>query len=278
MQTRGSRVHRVPLLFAFILLTLALSLPASAQTSLTLPQAVSIALEKNPLRKAALADQRAASAGIKEARSGLLPKILFSESATRGNDPVYVFGTRLHQGRFTAADFALNQLNYPTPIGDFTTRFGGQWTLFDSFANLLKVRRAQKVQEAATRQLERTAQETVFRVIDAYYGLLLSMKQQQLTEQELKTAQSILEDSQNRFKSGFVVESDYLSAQVNSASRQQQLIQARNDVAFARARLNNELGVAAIHFTHPRKRSLKRYFLYPLSTRLKSARWEPVQI
>ncbi len=243
MQARGSRVHRVALLFAFVLLTLALSLPASAQTSLTLPQAVSIALEKNPLRKAVLADQQAASAGIKEARSGLLPKILFSESATRGNDPVYVFGTRLRQGRFTAADFELNRLNYPTPLGDFTTRFGGQWTLFDSFANLLNVRRAQKMHEAATQQLERTDQETVFHVIDAYYGLLLSMKQQQLAEQELKTAQSILENSQNRFKSGFVVESDYLSAQVNSASRQQQLIQARNDVAFARARLNNALGV-----------------------------------
>ena len=125
------------------------------------------------------------------------------------NDPVYVFGTRLRQGRFTAADFELNRLNYPTPLGDFTTRFGGQWTLFDSFANLLNVRRAQKRHEAATQQLERTDQETVFHVIDAYYGLLLSMKQQQLAEQELKTAQSILENSQNRFKSGFVVESDY---------------------------------------------------------------------
>ena len=94
MQAHNPRVHRVAFLFAFALLTLTWSLPALAQTPLTLPQAVSIALEKNPLRKAALADQKAASAGIKEARSGLLPKIVFSESATRGNDPVYVFGTR----------------------------------------------------------------------------------------------------------------------------------------------------------------------------------------
>jgi len=86
---------------------------------------------------AALADQKAASAEIKEARSGLLPKIVFSESATRGNDPVYAFGTRLRQGRFTADDFALNRLNYP-PDRRFTTRFSGQWTLFDSFANLLR--------------------------------------------------------------------------------------------------------------------------------------------
>ena len=243
MQAHGPRVHKVAFLFAFALLTLTLSIPSLAQTPLTLPQAVSIALEKNPLRKAALADQKAASAGIKEARSVLLPKIVFSESATRGNDPVYAFGTRLRQGRFTADDFELNRLNYPTPIGDFTTRFSGQWTLFDSFANLLTVRRAQKMQEAATRQLERADQEAVFRVIDAYCGLLLSMKQEQLADQELKTAQSMLEDSHNRFQSGLVVESDYLSSQVNSASRQQQLIEARNAVAFARAKLNNALGV-----------------------------------
>jgi len=99
------------------------------------------------------------------------------------------------------------------------------------------------MQEAATRQLERADQETLFRVIDAYCGLLLSMKQEQLADQELKTAQSILDDSQNRFQSGLVVESDYLSSQVNSASRQQQLIEARNAVAFARAKLNNALGV-----------------------------------
>ncbi|HEX2949965.1 MAG TPA: TolC family protein, partial [Armatimonadota bacterium] len=122
---------------------------ASAQTPLTLPQAVSIALEKNPLRKAAAADQRATIQGTAEARSGLLPRITFSEVATRGNDPVYAFGTRLRQGRFTAADFALNRLNHPTPIGDFTTRLGGQWALFDSFANILNVRRASKMQQAA---------------------------------------------------------------------------------------------------------------------------------
>ncbi len=49
----------------------------------------------------------------------------------RGNDPVFVFGTRLRQQIFTAADFALNTLNTPTPIGNFSSRFSGQWSLFD---------------------------------------------------------------------------------------------------------------------------------------------------
>jgi len=69
----------------------ALLAAASAQSSpapLTLQDAVRIALEKNPLHKAALADTRAASADIKTARSLLLPHLSFSETATRGDDPV----------------------------------------------------------------------------------------------------------------------------------------------------------------------------------------------
>ena len=89
-------------------------------------QAVHIALEKNPLRKAAIADTRAASADVREARSFLMPQLTFSETATRGNDPVYVFGSKLRQQRFTTADFALNQLNTPLPFGNFSTRFGGK--------------------------------------------------------------------------------------------------------------------------------------------------------
>jgi hypothetical protein len=48
-------------------------------TPLSLQQAATIAMEKNPLRKAALADTKAASAGIQEARSflGVRPRIAF---------------------------------------------------------------------------------------------------------------------------------------------------------------------------------------------------------
>src|SRR5690348_11444105 len=94
-------------------LALNLSRVAFAQekvSSPTLKQAVTIALEKNPERKAALADTKAAAADVKDARSFVLPHVTFSETATRGNDPVYVFGSKLRQQRFTTADFALKFL------------------------------------------------------------------------------------------------------------------------------------------------------------------------
>ena len=229
--------------------TLGLSwVAASAQqeaqpTSLTLQQAVAIALEKNPLRKAAIADTKVASAGIREARSSLLPHLSFTETATRGDDPVYVFGSRLRQQRFTTADFALNSLNTPLPVGDFTTRFGGTWNLFDSFATWHGVNQARQMNEAAGHQLERTDQEIVFRVISSYYGVLLAAKQLEVAEQSAKTTRSIMDRSQARFDSGLVVESDLLMAKVRMAERQQEVIRDTNSLEEARAELNTAVGM-----------------------------------
>ncbi|MGO9088692.1 MAG: TolC family protein [Candidatus Sulfotelmatobacter sp.] len=210
---------------------------------LSLQQAASIAIEKNPLRKVALADTKAASAGIQEARSFLLPHLTFSETGTRGNDPVYVFGSKLRQQRFTANDFALNQLNRPLPYGDFTTRLGGNWNLFDSFASWRGVIRAKEMNIAATHQLQRGDQEILFHVVETYYGVLLASKQLEVAEQAEKTAKAIMDRSQVRYDAGLAVESDLLSAKVRLAGREQELIRARNNLALARAQLNTAMGV-----------------------------------
>ena len=211
----------------------------------SLQQAASIALEKNPLRKAALADTKAASAGVQEARSFLMPRVNFSETATRGDDPVYVFGAKLRQQRFTSDNFtSLNKLNSPLPYGDFTTRFGGTWNLFDSFASWHGVSRAREMNAAAGHQLERTEQEILFRVVQSYYGVLLAAKQVEVAEQSEKTAKSIIDRSQARFDNGLVVESDLLTAKVRLASREQELIRAKNNLALAHAQLNTAMGVS----------------------------------
>ena len=221
---------------------------ASAQqeaqsSSLTLQQAVTIALEKNPLRKAAIADAKAASAGVREARSFLMPHLSFSETATRGDDPVYVFGSELRQQRFTTADFALNKLNSPLPFGNFATWFGGSWNLFDSFASWHGINQAKQMNEAVGHQLDRTDQEIVFRVVTSYYDVLLAAKELEVAEQSAKTSNSIMDRSQARFDSGLTVESDLLTAKVRLAERQQEVIRARNTLEVVRAQLNTAMGV-----------------------------------
>src|SRR5262252_9036560 len=92
-----------------------------AQAPIDLPQAVAIALEKNPERKMALADTRIARAQLSLAQSTFFPRVSFTETATTGNDPVYVFGTRLREGRFTQADFSLSNINPPDSFSNFSS-------------------------------------------------------------------------------------------------------------------------------------------------------------
>ena len=59
----------------------------------------------------------------------------------------------------------------------------------------------------------------------------------------MKTAQAIEAQSRARVESGMAVDSDLLSAQVATASRKQELIQAQNSLALARSQLALALGM-----------------------------------
>ena len=135
------------------------------------------------------------------------------------------------------------RLNTPSPIGNFSTRFGGSWNLFDSFASWHGMNRAKRMNDAAGHQLARTEQEIVFRVVDCYYGVLLATKQLEVAEQAMKTSQSIMDRSQSEVRQrigGGVGPADREGAY---GTRQQELIRARNNLDFARAQLSTAMGV-----------------------------------
>jgi outer membrane protein len=149
---------------------------AGAQEPLPLSEAVARALANHPARKAAAAERDVGAAEVREARAGLLPQFGLSESFTRGDDPVYVFGTKLRQQRFTAGDFDLVQLNTPGPVNNWATRLGGSWRIFDTLGSWHNLRRARHMSTAAARQMERAEQEVVFAAVEAYYGVLLAQR------------------------------------------------------------------------------------------------------
>ena len=74
-----------------------LSLPVWAQSPLSLKDAVRLALDKHPSIEAAGAGVRAAETRIREARSGYLPKLNYTESWQRSDNPVFVFSSLLTQ-------------------------------------------------------------------------------------------------------------------------------------------------------------------------------------
>jgi outer membrane protein TolC len=241
------------------LLFAAVSLPAMAQAvgsqappenSLTLRQAIDTALGKNPSAALARAQQNAAQAGVDAARTAWLPQLGLTEDISRGNDPVYAFGTRLRQQRFTQQDFALNALNKPTPIGNFATRLNGQWMLFDWLGREKRIRSAKGVAASAASMSDDANQQIVLRVVEAYQSVLYAQRRLGVARHEQTTAEALLHDAQVRVKAGLAVESDLLAAQVNLSERQQQTIAAEGDVDTAWAGLEAAMGVTATPRQH----------------------------
>ena len=111
------------------------SVSAAAQngdaTVLSLEQAVRVALQNNSLLKASELSVDAAQARVRLATSAYLPKLSFDHTLTRGNNPVYVFGSLLTQRRFTEENLALDRLNVPPPLSNFQNRFSATQSLFD---------------------------------------------------------------------------------------------------------------------------------------------------
>jgi outer membrane protein TolC len=220
--------------------------PPQPAAQLTLRQAIDTALGKNPAAALAHAEQNAAQAGVDAARTALLPQLGFAEDISRGNDPVYVFGTRLRQQRFTQQNFALNQLNKPTPIGDFVTRFNGQWMLFDWLGTEKRIRSAKDYQASAASMGEGANQRIVLRVVEAYQSVLYAQRRLTVARHEQATAAALLHDAQTRVKAGLAVDSDVLAAQVNLSEREQETIAAQGDVDNAWAGLEAAMGVTGI--------------------------------
>lgn len=228
-----------------LILAALLASPLTAeQPKLTLQQAVAAALEHNPARKLAAAEMASANAGFQLSKAPLLPQIQFSENLTRGDDPVYAFGTKLRQQVFQASDFGLGSLNRPAPISDFNTSFSGRWLAFDSLHTQFQIKRASLMKQGAEASAGRTGQEVIYRVVEAYESVLIANREVEVARHAAETAQTLYGESRTRVDAGLAVESDALSAQVNLAARQQELIQAQGSVQTAWSELEAAVGVA----------------------------------
>src|ERR1035441_1702922 len=244
-QPRTSRLN-IPRIYTSLGISILLcmgTLAATAQDPLTLRQAVDQALGQSPAAAIARAGDQEAKSAATMARTQLLPHLNFTEDISRGDDPVYAFGTRLRQRQFTQSDFALNALNFPQPIGNFATRFSGSWTAFDSFKTEKEIHRADLFKASATSSAKAVDQQIVFRVVGAYQQVLYAQREIEVAQHEQETAAGLSASVDDHVKAGLAVESDRMSAQVDVAARKQELIAAQGDLELAWAQLQEAMGV-----------------------------------
>ena len=241
MTTSRNTVHRK--LPVYVLLPLWFARLAQAQeVSLTLGEAVSRALAQNATVRAAVASEEAGEAELAAARARFLPRVDYSESATRSNNPVFVFGTLLTQEQFTEENFDVESLNRPDPLNLFRSQFVLQQSLFNAGQNIFGAKIARAGADAVQEARRQTEKAAIFETIRLYYGVQVSEKNLEAVAQNVSASQEDAVRARALYDAGMVTEADRLAIEVQLARLEEQRIRAASTLEIMKAELNHVLG------------------------------------
>ena len=146
-----------------LLIAVLLALPVWAQDSLSLTDAVHLALHQNISIQASGAAKKAAEARVAEAKGGRLPKVNYSESWTRSDNPVFVFSSLLTQHQFGEQNFQIGPLNRPDFLNNFQSQVTADQSLYDAGQTKHAVRSAELTKDITSEDGRRTQMEVIAR-------------------------------------------------------------------------------------------------------------------
>lgn len=231
--------------------------PIGSDTPLTLTEAIKIGLDNNPKMAAAQSQIDASEARVSQARSGFYPHVDFSEDFLRTTQPASVFGTKLNQGAITIDDFNPTRLNDPDPINNFATTFSVTMPIYDRGQIRIGLSQAKLGKDATSFTADRIRQQVIVDVVVSYVRVLMAQEHLGVVNQTLETARANFKIVSSRYRSGFVVKSDILRAEVRIAELEQMRLLAQSQVEIARAALNSAMGVEierSFHLVTPLRR------------------------
>jgi outer membrane protein len=193
----------------------------NAQETLSLEDALRLALQNNGLARAALAEIDAADARLAAARANLYPSIDISSSTTR---------TRIEGGG---------------AIADTTQRqngFGLEWLLLDNGQRELRIRQSSRTAEATRQSTRDTLRRVLFQTARAYYEVLRRKELLQVADTAVRRAETLLEVAKAQAEVGTAPQKDVLQAEADLANARVQQIQARNALRLAETDLKRLIG------------------------------------
>lgn len=242
-----NRLHNAIIGAALALFAVTGATPLTAapqQEALTLTRAVEEALAGNRRLAVAAAAVDEADAGARQARAARLPRVDLSYVYQRTDNPVLVFGNLLRQGHFSAANFAVDELNDPDAIDNFTPSVSVVQPIWTGGRIARRREAAELVAEAAGWRQERTRQQVVYDTVEAYSAAVLATRTLAVAEDSLATAGAHVALAESMSRAGMVVDSDVLQARVRESEAREARARARSGLAVAETALNLVIGRA----------------------------------
>ncbi len=217
--------------------------PAAAQpNTLSLDEALHLAREHDPRLAGAANRQAQSEAQWMSARGRLLPRIDAEQALTRGDQPVYAFGTRLLQGRFEASDLALPALNGPAAITDHASTLRVLVPLIHA-EGWFATRAAREARVAADASFHEAELQLAAAVVRVYHGAQLAASAEAVALAAVEAARADTERVRSLLEHAMATEIDLLTMELHLAATEERALQAQGAAAAALAALNHAVGL-----------------------------------
>ena len=198
--------------------------------TLTLEDCIKIAVEQHPDIRSKIAETKAAKLRIKQSFSSFLPLLDFSSGYSKSR--VERSGNQ-HSSSFAGSDSRDN----------YTVGFALSQNIFDFGRSLSNWRMSKDEAEAVSYVLNTTGQETVYKVIEAFYGHLKALKLKKVNQEAFALAEFYLKRIRGFYKAGTKPKIDVARAEVDLSNAKVELIKAKNGVRLSMVGLNNAMGI-----------------------------------
>ena len=170
-----------------------------------------------------------ARADYRQTNAVLLPNISVSHTGTATNNPVYSFMAKLNQGLFSESDFAVDNLNNPDAIDNFTTSIQFEQPLIN--VDGWFQRGAARVKMEATEYQNKFKKDELLLEGEKTYMLLqLTYKAVSVLEKAQKAALENKNLTQKYFEQGLVMQADVLDVEVRLNEVENQLESSKSNV------------------------------------------------
>ena len=226
----------------FILLfLLPILLNSQEKKSLTLQDAIQIALQKNVLIKQNENSLELTKSDILLSYGNLLPTLNASGNFnwSRSED---------EGGLFTFGNLTIPLPPTKTESRSYSTSISSNLNLFDGLSSFYTIYQSKSNFEAAKYSLERLKQDVVFQTIAKYVNVLKAKKLLDVQEENLKWNKKSLESIVERNKIGQITIADVYQQQVNYGNAELLSIQANNNYEIAK---NDLLAFLGLDVTQP---------------------------
>lgn len=208
--------------------------------TLTLSEAIAIAIDQNPTQKAAQQGIYIAENEVVATYSTYYPDIDFIGSYTRFRERIFL--PPFNIPAFLNAPLLTNPIVGPT--NDWNIRIEGSYILFDAGERLAKLRASRANTKIAKEEADRITQEIILNVSLAYYNSLSDMDLYDVAVQNLARSEDHLRIVQDRFNVGDVPRADLFRMQTEVAESRQSVARTKSLVRISKGNLNVTMGLS----------------------------------